>query len=231
MIEVDEELKNEIFNHYATYKVLEKVFSKNITESLKDDFVNTHDFVNCLVALINFNYDQHVFGENDKDNIFTILSELRYREKPLIDAEIYNKLVSNLNISTSENNIAFLKSEFVARSIQPRYNVNNIDKLNFYVVKDMYQYDVNLLRIILASEEAYQEHKEVLFLNGYYVRSIVGLLNSVPNIVQNDVLLSRITEILTTNKKILKFDLYTNFIDTTNKDALKLIKKIKKNNS
>ena len=33
------------------------------------------------------------------------------------------------------------------------------------------------------------------------------------------------------NKKLLKFDLYTNFVDTTNKDAIKLIKKIKKINS
>ena len=231
MIEMDEELKLEIYNHYVTYKVLEKIFSKDINESLKDEFCKNQDFIDCLVALINYNFDQHIFEKGEKENIYTILSEFRYQESPLIDVNVYNDLISKLNTSTSENNITFLKCEFVARSIQPKYNIDNVDRLNFSVVKDMYQYDVNLLRIILASEEAYQENKEVLFLNGYYVRSIVGLLNNIPNVVKNDILLSRINEILATNKKLLKFDLYTNFIDTTNKDAIKLIKKIKKNNS
>ena len=231
MIEMEEELKVEIFNYYVTYKVLEKIFSKDIKESMKDDFVKDKDFIDCLIALINYNYDQHILDDANKDNILTILSEFRYQESPLINLEVYNELVSKLNISTGENNTSFLKSEFIARSIQPRYNFNNVDRVNFYVVKDMYQYDVNLLRIILSSEEAYQEYKETLFLNGYYVRSIVGVLNSIPSIVKNETLLSRINEVLTTNKKLLKFDLYTNFVDTTNKDALKLIKKIKKNNS
>ena len=55
MIEMDEELKSEIFNYYATYKVLEKVFSKDIRESMKDNFTKERDFINCLIALINYN--------------------------------------------------------------------------------------------------------------------------------------------------------------------------------
>lgn len=206
----------------------------------KEEFL---DFYVILKDNIMYNSESHIFTDNIKNEIYKCLNLYRQANSDKEFVEDINKLISTLNLSTSENSECFYKSQFflhydsVISIRNMAYFLNNANKyedeikkvmiFDFYVVRDLVNENIGLWDFINKWS-----------LKDYPIVTINYLLKCYPQIFKQSEITDKIMGLLLydnvviNDKKTRKK--FKNMIDKNDiklfgKTTSKILKQIKKN--
>ena len=225
---MDENLLKSINEYYIKSKIFDILYCKETKDLLEEEY-SEELFLWGLNFIINYNSENNVMTDKEKDKIYKILIELRFHNPPLIDPEEYVELINKVRLAKSINCELFLQEQFLLRYDEPHYNGNNVTKYCYKDIVKLFEIDLKLIEILKLSDDEFQERKEEILESIYYLHCLVGLIKAVPEVLDNKILFGRIQEILQIAKKELRFNFICKIKDPINSYAIKLVKQIKNN--
>ena len=192
-----------LLTYYKTVAAFSVIYSPDIKEDLNNSDILDQDwFLKELENLIKWNKTARVFDSNDKDNIFSVLYNFRFERNNFINVEDYNNMIIDLNLSNDEFSEYFLRKLRLSRNLLNEINNNNIYLYDTQPYKQIYSYDKNLIESLLCSREEFDNNIVKFLGNEFYLFSIVGLVENIPEILQDDEILFRLYFIVLLNIKV-----------------------------
>lgn len=206
----------------------------------KDDF---WDFYLVLKDNIMYNSKSHIFTDNVKNEIYKCLNLYRRENNDKEFAEDINKLISILNLSTSENSKCFYKSQLFLhfdRIFSIRNMVWYLKNVNEYEeeIKRTMAFDLYVVRDLVNENIKLWDFIKKWAFDSYPIVTINYLLNCYPEIFKQREIADKTMGLLLYDKVVINDkktrENFKNIIDKDDtkffgKTTSKILKQIKKN--
>ncbi len=208
------------------------VYSNNLEALLKqNDITKEGWFLDCLEFNIEFNQNNEVYGDLQRNNCYEMLNRVLFKaieENDIKTIERCNEITRTLNISGKDNYYDYLITIFIYASANAR-RANKLIESD-YVDFDSFEAYFNTLANVAAylSNDDYEKVPKVLVLDDFAIRALVDITKRIPEVLEDDVLVQKMFNILIVNKYEMRKDKSIKVNTNLNKENNSTFKYLKK---
>lgn len=202
------ELQQKLLSYYYHSKVKSYIFSNDIDTKLKSgDITKTYWFYRYFSSIIEMNKEHEILSEEMKDNCYILLNKYRnFNKDNKENINNCNELIRILNTSGSKNSYEYLESIYITTSFNQRKSKKRLEFIELDYEEFEYVFDTNSdVACLLLLENNKEEQAKIIYNlagNEFYFHALVDITKCIPEIFNDDELVSSLYGVLKANNKM-----------------------------